>query len=118
MERRISPQELVEGIRSRKYFGFLECDITVPHRLRPHFAQFPPIFKNAMVSRDDVGPTTKKLCEEYGYLKKPARTLISSFFGKGVVLTTNQIIWYLDHGEFKIYYDNTLERRHTLSNIE
>ena len=98
-QRRITPSNLVAGIRSKKFFGFVECDISVPDELRARFAQFPPIFKNAMVSIDDVGPVTKELCERYGYLNNPARTLISSFFGKEVVLTTNQIIWYLDHGK-------------------
>ena len=72
----------------------------VPDHLKPHFAQFQPIFKNVDVGRDDVGPLTAGLCEKYGYLKKPAKTLISSYFGKNVLLTTNQIIWYKQHGKF------------------
>ena len=92
-----------------KFYQFIFFQLTfflinlfhrVPDHLKVYFAQFEPIFKNIDVGRDDVGPLTAGLCETYGYLKKPAKTLISSYYGKNVLLTSNQIIWYKQHGKF------------------
>ena len=81
-------------------FGLAECDVDVPENLKDHYSQFPPVFKNVEVSLDDVGAYMKDLCKKSGFLQKPRRTLISSFFGKKVVLTTDQIKWYLKNGEY------------------
>ena len=95
----MSIAQLIEKIQSDQLFGLVVCDVHVPEHLKSYYAQFPPVFKNVTVSLEDVGPHTKQLCERYGYLKKPQRTLITSFFGKQMLLTTSQIKWYLDHGE-------------------
>ena len=95
----MSITQLIEKIQSDELFGLVVCDVHVPEHLKSYYAQFPPVFKNVGVSLEDVGPHTKQLCERYGYLKKPQRTLITSFFGKQMLLTTSQIKWYLDHGE-------------------
>ena len=76
---------------SDEFFGFAKCDVRVPDEQKEFFSQFPPIFKNVEVSNNDVGPYMKGLLNILGRLKKPRRTLISSFFGEGVVLTTDQI---------------------------
>ena len=90
---------MIAGISSEELFGFIVCDAAVPDHLKKKFAQFQPIFKNEMVSIDDVGEVMRELCIRYGYLKTPARTLIASFFGNGILLTSDQVIWYLNHGK-------------------
>ena len=84
---------------SDELFGFAKCDVHVPDERKEFFSQFPPVFKNVEVSNNDVGPYMKELLKTLGYLNKPRRTLISSFFGEGVVLTTDQIKWYLQNGK-------------------
>ena len=91
--------ELLEEIVADNIFGVAECDVSVPDDLKHKFSQFPPVFKNVNVSINDVGPYMKELCQKSGYLSTPRRTLISSFFGEEVVLTTDQIKWYLQNGE-------------------
>ena len=90
---------MIEKILADELFGLVQCDVRVPDHLKSYYAQFPPVFKNAEVSLEDVGPHMKALCERYGYLKTPRRTLISSFFGEQLLLTTTQIKWYIDHGK-------------------
>ena len=80
-------------------FGFAKCDVHVPDERKEFYSQFPPVFKNVEVSNNDVGPYMKELLKTLGSLNKPRRTLISSFFGEGVVLTTDQIKWYLQNGK-------------------
>ena len=44
----------MEVTKSRKLFGYVQCDLKVPEYLKAYFANFPPIFKNTVVSRTDV----------------------------------------------------------------
>ena len=48
-------QEIIDG----RLFGYVQCDIEVPQHLRDYFSNFPPIFKNTVVSRDDIGNLMK-----------------------------------------------------------
>ena len=51
-------------IESRNLFGYVQCDIEVPENLREAVANFPPIFRNINVGRDDIGPYMKKKFRE------------------------------------------------------
>ena len=42
--------QILEGIKKGSLFGYVQCDIEVPETLRVNFANFPPIFKNTLVS--------------------------------------------------------------------
>ena len=94
---RLSFQKILKGVQSGELFGFVLADIYTPNHLKQFFNEFSPIFKNAMVGREDVGKLIKGFVEN-GLLKKPKRMLISSYFGKKILLTTPLAKWYLDHG--------------------
>ena len=93
-------KDVLNRIVSDELYGFLKCDVKVPEHLKQRFSQFPPIFKNIEISISDVGPYMKQLCEKTGCLQHPRKTLISSYFGKDIVLTTCQLKWYILNGEF------------------
>ena len=88
----------LKGVQSGELFGFVLADIYTPNHLKQFFNEFPPIFKNAMVGREDVGELMKGFSEENGFLKKTRKMLISSYFGEKILLTTPLAKWYLDHG--------------------
>ena len=96
--RRLSFQKILKGVQSGELFGFVLADIYTPNHLKPFFNEFPPIFKNAIVGREDIGELMKGFVEENGLLKKPRRMLISSYFGEKILRTTSLAKWYLDHG--------------------
>eukprot|EP00745_Piridium_sociabile_P036621 TRINITY_DN66001_c0_g2_i1.p4 TRINITY_DN66001_c0_g2~~TRINITY_DN66001_c0_g2_i1.p4 ORF type:complete len:168 (-),score=21.13 TRINITY_DN66001_c0_g2_i1:551-1054(-) len=66
--------------------------------LRDHFAEMPPIFKNVDVGREDIGNFMKTYAEQHRLLSQPRRTLIGSYFGKNILLTTPLLRWYLSRG--------------------
>ena len=84
----LSFQKILNGVQSGELFGFVLADIYTPNHLKQFFNEFPPIFKNAMVRREDVGELIKGFAEENGLLKKTRRMLISSYFGEKILLTT------------------------------
>ena len=78
----ISETKLLEKIRDGSVFGLIECDIRVPPNLYEKFAEFPPIFKNALVGRQDICDIMQDFAEKHDFLKKPRKMLIGSMIGE------------------------------------
>ena len=55
----LGAEQLFEEIQEGKIFGYVQCDIEVPKNLRANFANFPPIFKNTLVNKSDIGDLMK-----------------------------------------------------------
>ena len=53
-----------------------------------YFFEMTPIFKNTLVSREDVGEHMKDHLEREGRIKRPQRQFIGSFFAEGILLGT------------------------------
>ena len=68
-------------------FGYVQCDIEFSEHLRSYFSNFPPIFKNTVAHREDIGNLMKEHAEKENIMAQPKRTLMSSF-----VLTNSIII--------------------------
>ena len=95
--------DILQAVVGDKLFGFIEVDIEVPEALRPKFEQFPPVFKHAEVTIDDVGDVMGEYCKRQGYLKRPSKLLISSFFAQKMFLATPLLKWYLVHMSIHSY---------------
>ena len=59
--RSLTEQQLVEGKKKESLFGYAQCEIEVPEILRVNFANLPPIFKNTLVSKNDIGDLMKRM---------------------------------------------------------
>ena len=53
--RSLAAEQLLEEIKKGKLFGYVQCVIEAPEKLRANFANFPPTFKNTLVSKSDIG---------------------------------------------------------------
>ena len=75
---RRSPTEhqLLEGIEKGNLFGYVQYDIEVSENLRANFANFPPMFKNTLVSKNDIGDSMKTYAKEEGIMSQPQKMLI------------------------------------------
>ena len=62
-------QRIIDG----RLFGYVQCDIEVPEHLRDYFSNFPPIFKNNVVRRVDIGNLMKEYAGKEGIMPKPRR---------------------------------------------
>ena len=58
-KRPLREKRMLEQIRSGKLFGYVQGDIKVPEELNKKFANFPTIFKNTIVGRQDIGSLMK-----------------------------------------------------------
>ena len=98
-------KRLLENIKSGSLFGYVQCDFEVPENLREVFANFPSIFKNINVSRDDIGPFMKEYSEKKRLLTQPRKMLKLSYFLENGTIITPLLLFYLDLRLFcKIFY--------------
>ena len=96
--RPLSEEGLLQGIIDGRLFGYVQCDIEVPERLRSYFSHFPPVFKNTVVSREDIGPLMREYAEKENIMPQPRRMLISSFFLTNGTIITPLLLFYLQVG--------------------
>ena len=94
----MSEAQILDGVRSGSIFGLVKVDIYTPDWLKPRLAEFPPIFKNCEVGRENISPFMRAYCEKANVLKKPSRLLISSFRADRIMLITPLLKYYLDLG--------------------
>ena len=94
----MTQQQIITAVVDGTLFGMVECDVRVPSELRAHFAEMQPIFKNATVTRDDIGPFMRQYAEEHDIMSAPRRMLVGSFHGDKILLATPLLRWYLAHG--------------------
>ena len=94
----LSKNALIEKIKRGDLFGVVDCSLEVPEHLYPYFGDFPPIFKNCEVGRDDIGDHMKEFAERHKLLSKPRKMLISSFKLEREPIITPLLLFYLEKG--------------------
>ena len=94
----MTQNEILAGVVDGTLFGMVECDVRVPVELQDHFVEMQPIFKNATVTRDDIGPFMREYAEKNDIMSTPRRMLIGSYRGDKILLATPLLRWYLTHG--------------------
>ena len=96
--RSLAAEQLLKEIKKEKLFGYVQCDIEAPEKLKTNFANFPPIFKNTLVSKSDSGDLMINYAEEEKLLSQPRKMLISSFTLQNGTLITPLLLFYLQLG--------------------
>ena len=94
---RMSERQILEAVLDGRIFGAVLCDLKVPEHLKDYFSEFPPIFKKATVSRDDIGQFMQAFLDRTGKKFKPTNYLIGSMFATNVLIITPLVRWYVDH---------------------
>ena len=94
----MTQQQIITAVVDGTLFGMVECDLHVPEHLQDHFAEMQPIFKNATVTRDDIGPFMRQYAVDHDIMSTPRRMLVGSYRGDKILLTTPLLQWYLAHG--------------------
>ena len=94
-QRLLSEERLMQEIRSRTLFGYLQCDLKVHEHLKAYFANFPPTFNSTVVSRNNIGDLMKEYAEREGMMSQPSRMLTSSFRLINGTIITPQLLYYM-----------------------
>ena len=94
----LSFEKIIKGIKNKELFGFLIVDIYTSEDLKHFCRDFPRIIKNTNISREDIGVYMQKVAEQHDLLKKPKKYLISSYFGKEILINTKMAEFDLNLG--------------------
>ena len=89
----------MQGIIDGRLFGFVQSDIELPEHLRYYFSNFPPIFKNTVVNRDDIDNLMKQYAENENLVVQPRRMLISGFILTNGTIISPLLLFYLKLGQ-------------------
>ena len=96
--RGMTQHQIITAVLDGTLFGMVECDVCVPGELQDHFAEMQPIFKNTMVTRNDIGPFMRDYAEEHDIMTTPRRMLVGSYRGDKILLSTPLLQWNPMHG--------------------
>ena len=72
----LTEPQLLEGIKKGKFFVYVQCDIEVSENGRRNFADFPTMFKDTLVSKNDIGDLMKTYAEQDRILSQHRKMLI------------------------------------------
>ena len=73
-------------------------DIHVKDEDVSKFSEFPPIFKNTEIKMTDIGEHMQECSRSITRKTGVKRSLISSMKGKGIIILTPLLKWYLENG--------------------
>ena len=94
----LSEEGLTQEIIERRLFDYVQCDIEVPEHLRDYFYNFPPIIRNTVVIRDDIGNLMIQYAEKKNIMVQPRTMLISSFILTIRTIITPLLLFYMKLG--------------------
>ena len=93
----MTQQEIIAAVVDGTLFGMVDAT-SASRRTARLLSEMQPVFKNASVTRDDIGPFMRQYAEEHDILSKPRVMLVGSFRGVKILLATPLLRWYLAHG--------------------
>ena len=97
--RSLTEHQLLEGINNENLFGYVLCDIEAPQKFRANIANLPPLFKNTLVSKNDISDLMKTYAEDGGIVStsenddiKPHITKWNSDYSSAVVFFNRRFL--------------------------
>ena len=97
-KRLLSEEQLLQGVIDGQLFGYVQCDIEVTQHPRLYFSNWPPIFKNTIVSREDIGTVMRENSKKEKIMAQPGRMLISCFILTNRTIITPLFLFHLKLG--------------------
>ena len=73
--------------------------------LGPQYSEFPPAFEKASITKNDLSPLMLQFAIDSNLLNQPQKSLMVSMFANKILLTTDLLQWFMDHGPLltKVY---------------
>ena len=102
----VSESQILKAVKSGQFFGFVECDISIPdtwpegreRHLPPkeYFAEMAPIFCNVEVNFEDIGQHMKDhILKTQGKPFPPRRTLVAGLRAEKILLASELLQYYM-----------------------
>ena len=96
--RSLATEQLFEEIKEGKFFGYVQCDIELPGKLRSKFDNLPWTIQNTLVSKNYIWDLMKNYAGEERLLTQPRKMLRSSSISRNGTLITPLLLFHLQLG--------------------
>ncbi|MCU7845747.1 MAG: DNA polymerase [Candidatus Thiodiazotropha sp. (ex Monitilora ramsayi)] len=90
--------QLMERLKTGKWFGFAEVDIEIPEALWPKFEEMCPLFYNKEVPREAVSEEMLGYLERTGRKRGDGKKLVGALAAEKLLLYAPLLRWYVEHG--------------------
>lgn len=87
----VMQQQMLAAVRDATLFCLIECDVHVTEKLHAGFAEMQPVFKNASVTRDDLGPFMRRYAEEHAIMMRPQDMLVGNYNDDKILFATPMV---------------------------
>ena len=91
----LSKDQFLQLLSTDELYGLVLVDIHVPDHLKEYFEEFPPIFKNTIVTCSVLDCHIKEFAVANGIKYSGWRCVLASHFIEKVLLTTDYSNWCL-----------------------
>jgi hypothetical protein len=95
-----SEQEIINGIRKERLYGFIVADVECPKKVYDEIAylNFPPVIQKMVLTEDHLSPYMKDRYEKCGRSVYNGQSVVQTFNGSGLLLLTPLAKFYMDLG--------------------
>ena len=94
----IDEQAILSAIRDGRLFGAALVDLATSDGLKERFHDLPLIFKHAEISMQDLSKHMKQYYQDNNITKVKRKLLISSYYGREILVITPLLRWYMQQG--------------------
>jgi hypothetical protein len=91
-------EDVIKAVKNKMLRGFIQADIDVPDHLKSYYKGFEPIFKKHKISREDLSGVMAEYCEKEQCLKTPQEAIITSFYARQYLASTDLYAYYIERG--------------------
>ncbi len=96
----LTQKEVLKNIENKNIFGLVKCTIRVNDKFRSIYDEFPPLFKKAKISYEQLSPEMKTYIKNNNLNREDKTLLISGMEAVSQVFITPMICWYLKMNKF------------------
>ena len=100
---KVTSEQILNAVSSGEFFGILLVDVFLPHGLRPKFEPYPGLFANTTIEYSQIGTYMQNYVDRNDIRFKSRRLLITGHQGENLLMTSDLLRWYINHG-FQVTY--------------
>ena len=106
----VAPTTILDAVRGGNLYGMLEVDIEVPETWssefetkmplppREYFSEMSPLFCTTEIPFEKIGKPMQDYAKTFGFSERARTVLVGGYKAKQILLATDLLKWYLDHG--------------------
>ena len=93
LKKTLIQDQIIQYIKDRRFFGFVECDIHTTEHLKDYFSEMTPVFKSTEVSLKDVSQHMQEHVKQHDIKDVPCHLLLTGSYSSKKNRTCDTIMY-------------------------